>query len=169
MFDREMKYLVVSHQWMEAYHLGEQTIIGRSHYEVFPEISQRWLAIHQRCLAGAVEECLKDPFERGDGSVDWLRWEVRPWRQADGVIGGIIIFSENITERKLAQEEILRLNVDLEGRVIERTIQLHAANVALTTKTLNCKKQPRRKIFFWPTCRTNCGRRLTASSVLPSS
>jgi PAS domain S-box-containing protein len=148
MFDREMKYLVVSHQWMEAYHLGEQNVIGRSHYEVFPEISSRWLAIHQRCLAGAVEQCLEDPFERSDGSVDWLRWEVRPWRQADGVIGGVIIFSENITDRKLAQEEILRLNVDLEDRVSERTMQLHAANVALDDKNIELQKAAKAKDIF---------------------
>jgi PAS domain S-box-containing protein len=148
MLDRGMKYLVVSHQWMEAYHLGEQNIIGRSHYEVFPEISQRWLAIHQRCLAGAVEQCLEDPFQRSDGGVDWVRWEIRPWRQADGVIGGIIIFSENITERKLAQEQILRLNVDLEGRVIERTMQLHAANVALDEKNIELQKAAEAKDIF---------------------
>ncbi len=33
-----------------------------------------------------------------------MRWEVRPWRKADGTIGGIIIFSERITERKQAEE-----------------------------------------------------------------
>ena len=38
MLDHEMKYLVVSRRWMEDYRLGDQSIIGRSHYEVFPEI-----------------------------------------------------------------------------------------------------------------------------------
>jgi PAS domain S-box-containing protein len=104
MFDREMKYLVVSRSWIEGYRLRDQSIIGRSHYEVFPDMSWRWMQIHQRCLLGAVERCDEDAFARADGTVEWLRWEVRPWRQADGAIGGIIIFTEDITQRKRAQE-----------------------------------------------------------------
>jgi PAS domain S-box-containing protein len=148
MLDREMRYLVVSRRWMEAYRLGEQSIVGRSHYEVMSDIPQRWIEILQRCLAGAIEKCDEDKFLRTDGKTDWVRWEVRPWRQADGAIGGIIIFSENITERKLAQEEILRLNADLEARVIERTTQLHAANVALDDKNIELQKTAETKDSF---------------------
>ena len=106
MFDREMKYLVVSGRWRDAYDLGSQPIVGRSHYEVFPEIPQRWKEIHQRCLAGAVERCEEDPFPRADGEINWIHWEIRPWHQADGRIGGIIIFSENVTERKRAEAAV---------------------------------------------------------------
>jgi PAS domain S-box-containing protein len=131
MFDRDLNYLVVSRRWMEVYRLGDQPIIGRNHYEVFPEISQRWIAIHQRCMAGAVEQCEEELFARADGTTNWLRWEVRPWRQADGSIGGIIIFSEDITARKAANESLDQLNAALERRVIERTGELEAANTEL--------------------------------------
>ena len=107
LFDRDMKYLVASHRWMEVYHLGDRSILGISHYDVFPEITQRWKEIHQRCLAGAVETCDEDKFPRADGSTDWIRWEIRPWLLADGSIGGIIIFSEDITLRKKAEAAML--------------------------------------------------------------
>jgi PAS domain S-box-containing protein len=103
MLDREMRYLVVSQRWMTDYHLGDRDISGLSHYEVFPEVPERWKQIHRRCMAGAVERGDEDPFPRPDGSTDWLSWEVRPWRKADDSIGGIIIFSELITERKQAE------------------------------------------------------------------
>jgi len=114
MLDTNMRYIAVSRRWLADYRLGEQAIVGRSHYNVFPEIPQRWREIHRRCLAGAVEKCEEDPFPRADGSVDWVRWEIRPWHRNNGAIGGIIMFSEVITERKRAEEEIKFRNTILQ-------------------------------------------------------
>ncbi len=104
MLDRNMKYLVVSRRWMTDYRLGDQPIVGRGHYEVFPEIPQRWKDVHQRCLAGAIEKCDEEAFLRADGRTDWIRWELQPWRQADNSIGGLVMFTEDITARKQAVE-----------------------------------------------------------------
>lgn len=106
MFDRDMRYIVASDRWLTSYGLGDQDLTGRSHYDVFPDLPDRWKAIHQRCLAGAVEVCAADPFPRADGSMDWVRWEIHPWRTNTDEIGGIIIFSEVITERKQAEQKV---------------------------------------------------------------
>lgn len=131
MFDREMRYIGVSRRWMNDYSLGDREIIGRSHYEVFPEITERLKAIHQRGLAGEVIQANKDNFIRLDGAVQWLRWAMRPWHAADSAIGGIVIFSEDITEQRRAETEIHRLNTELEERVRQRTAELVAANQEL--------------------------------------
>lgn len=102
-FDTEMRYLIVSERWLKDYRLEDQNIIGISYYEVFPETPQRWKEIHQRCLAGAVEISEEDQFIRADGTIDWLKWEVRPWYDETGAIGGIIMFTEVITDRKQAE------------------------------------------------------------------
>ncbi len=109
MLDGDMRYLVVSRRWMADFNLGGRDLQGLSHYEVFPEISDDWKEIHRRCLAGAVERCEEDSFPRQDGTMDWVRWEIRPWRRANDEIGGVVIFAEVITNRKKAEEELRKI------------------------------------------------------------
>lgn len=118
MFDKDMRYLLASRRWMTDYKLGDRDIIGLSHYEVFPEMPDRWKAVHQRVLHGAVESADEDPFPRTDGTVDWVRWELHPWYDAKGEIGGLIMFTEVITARKQAEEE-LRLRREREREIRE--------------------------------------------------
>ncbi|MBA4373307.1 MAG: hypothetical protein C0402_10670 [Thermodesulfovibrio sp.] len=106
MFDRDMRYLRVSRRWRSDYGLGERDLTGVSHYEVFPEISGQWKEAHRRGLAGEVLREEADRFDRADGSVQWVRWEIRPWYDNAAHVGGIVIFAEDITERKQAEEAL---------------------------------------------------------------
>ncbi len=105
MFDRDMRYLAASRRWREDYRLGHD-IAGRSHYDLFPEISEEWKAIHRRGLAGEVLSSDDDSFVRRDGSTQRLRWEVRPWYRSPGDIGGIVIFAEDVTARLRAMSDL---------------------------------------------------------------
>jgi len=107
MFDTDMRYLSVSRRWLSDYGLGGRDLIGESHYDVFPEMTVEWQETHSRGLAGEVQRAEADRFERADGSVQWVRWEIRPWYDAAGKIGGILIFAEDVTNLKKA-EDILR-------------------------------------------------------------
>ncbi|BDG03590.1 PocR ligand-binding domain-containing protein [Anaeromyxobacter oryzae] len=105
MFDRHMRYLAVSQRYVKDFRV-DGDLVGRCHYDVFPEIPERWREVHRRCLAGAVEQCDQEAFPRSDGSVDWIHWKIHPWRTATGEIAGIMLFSEVITERKRAEEAL---------------------------------------------------------------
>jgi len=108
MFDTNMVYLAASKKWLEDYHITE-SVIGRSHYEVFPEIGDDWKKIHQECLNGAVNVCDESVFERADGSRQWITWEVKPWYKHNNEVGGLLMFTANITQFKENIMERLRL------------------------------------------------------------
>ena len=118
MFDRDMRYLAVSRRWIDDYQLHDQQIIGRLHYEVFPHLHERWKAAHRRGLAGENVRADVDQYAQADGTILCVRWEVFPWRGDDGEVGGIVLYTEDITGLTAAQaalktsEDRLRLALD---------------------------------------------------------
>lgn len=107
MLDRDMRYVVTSRRWIEHYGRGHADLVGRSHYDVHPDLPERWKEVHRRCLAGAVEKREADRWETADGTNKWLHWEVRPWLNTAGEIGGIIILAEDITAQREAQRAVV--------------------------------------------------------------
>jgi PAS domain S-box-containing protein len=113
MFDNTMRYLAVSRRFLADYGLPEDAgIVGRSHYDIFPDLPPHWLKLHARVMAG--EEITRDeePYLRPDGRTDWCRASMKPWRTPDGRIGGALLFSEVVT----AQVEAKHALAASEGR-----------------------------------------------------
>jgi len=106
MFDRDMRYLAISRRCRKEFGIGDREVIGHSHYEVLPWLTDRFKVMHQRAMAGETLRSENDRFEKDDGTVIWGRSEVLPWRSGDGAIGGIILFTEDITERKQTMERL---------------------------------------------------------------
>lgn len=121
MFDTDMKYIQASDQWYNDYGIKGKEIIGKTHYEVFPQILDmpEWLEIHQKALSGDIFRKDEDSMKNPDGSTAYIKYEIRPWYNDGNEIGGIIMFTEVITKyveaRKLleASERKSRKLVDL--------------------------------------------------------
>ena len=108
-FDREMRYLAASRQYLTDQGLApDLPLLGRRHYEVFPEIPQMWRDLHARVLAEGVELHNSDGDRYVDrrGQVDWIRWSMAPWRTDDGAIGGLVLYTEVVTEAVQARMKL---------------------------------------------------------------
>ncbi|HYF15162.1 MAG TPA: PAS domain S-box protein [Phycisphaerales bacterium] len=105
MLDRNLRYIAASKQFLEDWGVTGE-VVGRLHYEVFNDVPERWRPVHQRALAGEILRADEDPFERADGTTQWVRWEVRPWRDERGEIGGILIGAEDVSERVRAERRV---------------------------------------------------------------
>ena len=111
MFDTQMRCLQASDRWLTDYGLADRDIVGLTFHQMFPDLPGRWKEVYHNVLAGAIEQCERDAIPRGDGSVEWLQWEARPWHKPDGAVGGLILFTQFITQR-VHIEEALRLSED---------------------------------------------------------
>ena len=109
MFDKDMRYVAHTERWLDDYKIAERDLIGRSHYDVFPEVPDHWKAKHRRVLAGATEASPEEEFLRADGSTNMIRWEVRPWYLEDRSIGGMMMLTEEISERKKIEKQLWQL------------------------------------------------------------
>jgi PAS domain S-box-containing protein len=112
-FDNEMRTLAISRRFLSDFRVPDTVkVIGVSHYEMLPDVPPRWREVHARVLAGEELSADEDPFVRQDGRTDWCRWSMKPWRTADGRIGGALLAGELIT----AQVEAKRALADSEAR-----------------------------------------------------
>lgn len=106
MLDRDMRYLQVSDRFCVEQGVSRADIVGAKHSQVFPDSPERWRKAYRRCLEGEALRADEDRWTRKDGRDMWLRWEIRPWGSVDGQPEGILVFGEDITERKQAEETL---------------------------------------------------------------
>ena len=107
MFDREMRYLAHSTKWLTDNNLPRQSLVGRSHYEVFPNLPERVKAYDRRALEGEAISKPDDIITFPDGNTVHLRWATTPWYTAHGAVGGFILVTDNINELVAAREAAL--------------------------------------------------------------
>ena len=107
MFDRNMRYVRVSKKWHEDTRLEDGSILGKSHYEVFPDLPEHWKEAHRRGLAGESLSAEED-WVAADGKKRTVRWAIHPWGDSGTETGGIILFAEDITQRKQTEQALLR-------------------------------------------------------------
>ena len=122
MFDTNMCYLAYSQKWLTDYNIKEENIVGKSHYAIFPEIGDKWKKDHSDCLNGKILKSDEDRFERLNGTVQWLTWEIKPWYTDENKIGGIIMYTADITEKK---------EIEAKLKISEETFRGNFENAAI--------------------------------------
>ncbi|CAH2605637.1 Histidine kinase (plasmid) [Rhodovastum atsumiense] len=141
MFDTEMRYLAVSRRFLRDFALDgvldPQSVIGRSHYDVVPDIPERWREINRRVIGGETLSAGEDQYPHADGRIDWVQWEMTPWRRADGSAGGALLAAEMVTTRKQG-----------EAALAENEARLHDLVQTLDLGTF-MTRAPDGTIHFW--------------------
>jgi PAS domain S-box-containing protein len=99
MFDSNLNYLSVSKSWTEEFSMNVKAIIGKNIFHVSPNVPEERMKIYLDALHGKsyINENLAIPVANKEG-IQHYRMEVGAWYLSDGVIGGVIVSTQNITE-----------------------------------------------------------------------
>lgn len=105
-FDMEMRYQAVSRAWCQTHGLKQDDLIGKVYEDVFEESPELWKTAFGHALEGTQVSSAEDRFQLHDGTTQWTKWECCPWYQQEGVIGGVAVITENVTERHTVLEQL---------------------------------------------------------------
>src|SRR5207247_563449 len=105
-----------------------EEVSGKSHSMFFaPEEIARGVPEQELERAAAQGRSEKEGWcARKDGSRFWCTWTLTAVRDKDGKLRGFSKVARDVSELKAAQENVRRLNSELEERVVQRTAQLEA-------------------------------------------
>ena len=123
-FDRDMNYIFVSQKFKDENRVSDENIIGKNHYDLFPEIPERLREIYQKSLNGEIYSSSRDSITRQDGKIEWIRWECRPWYNQNNEVGGIVLSMDNL-------EDQMKLEVELQNYANQLSEQKNALDATL--------------------------------------
>jgi diguanylate cyclase (GGDEF)-like protein/PAS domain S-box-containing protein/putative nucleotidyltransferase with HDIG domain len=137
--DRDFKFLYVSQRYLDDCMIKEESIIGKYNYEVFPDFPQKWRDAHHKALMGEISSEEMDAYLRSDGSLDWIRWECRPWYDNDGSVGGIVAYTEIITKQVKLLEDLKEEEHNL--RIAQEIAHVGSFDYHLASEKLKCSDE----------------------------
>lgn len=113
--DRSSVFLGCNQRFAENIGLSEPAVIvGKTDYDLpAAEFADAFRADDQRVMASGIAKVNFEEPTVSDGSQGWLRTSKVPLRDRTGAIVGILVMFEDITARKLEEQEHARLKDDL--------------------------------------------------------
>ncbi len=97
--DPELRYIAASPGWIEGFGRGDPDLAGKGFHDVHPGIRRSWRSALARASGGLAGTSEGEHRVSFDGEPMWIRWTCTPWTRPDGIIGGVVVSVDNVTDR----------------------------------------------------------------------
>ncbi len=131
---REGKITDVNQATENATGIKRKQLIGSDFCEYFTEPEKARQGYKQVFESGFVHD-YPLALRHTSGRVVDVLYNASVFENENGEVEGVFAAARDVTERKAAEEQVQRLNSELEQRVLQRTAQLEAANKELEAFT----------------------------------
>ena len=138
--DKNLNYIFASDMYKSQFNIDD-AIIGKHHYDVFPDLPEKYRKVHQRCLKGEVVRGDRDKLFYKDGRFDWTQWESRPWYDENGDIAGIIIYTQVINNYVENEEKLKKSYKELSQSEEQYRLLANEMQLGLALHEIICDEQ----------------------------
>jgi PAS domain S-box-containing protein len=123
-------YVSCNEHFARSLDLQPEEIAGKTDFDLFPrDLAEKFRNDDKRVMeSGQPEEVIEHCVKNGE--MRWVNTVRTPVKDIDGTIAGIQGIFWDITEKKVAEEELQRFNTNLEKMVEERTAELRQTQEA---------------------------------------
>ncbi|MGY6520662.1 MAG: PAS domain S-box protein [Mongoliitalea sp.] len=105
MVDKNHRFIYTSQKYLRDFGIQDRKVIGEYSYDIFPNLPENILNAHRLALLGIASRSEKDKIILPD-QTQYNKWSCIPWFEADGTVGGYVVYIEDITSRVRLEQEL---------------------------------------------------------------
>lgn len=120
--NKDFKVVLASDKWAEDFNFQGKDYIGKSIYELFSSVNNKWIKTLTACFEGKFPESRTDIYLDNSSQEKWFKWNNIPWYDEQENIIGAIIQTEDVTaqvknELRIEKLEFLQKETGEHGKI----------------------------------------------------
>ena len=114
--NKNLEIVYVSDKWVNDFEFDERNVVGKKINELFGKISKDWQKVLKDCLKGILSEVGTQSYIDNEDNEKWFEWINIPWYDEKENVIGVIIQTEDISQRVQTELKLEKLEILLKEK-----------------------------------------------------